>query len=326
MITLVKNEFERIKYKKAILVIAFIVMPVLIAAAIFFSGNSTSKETIAFLSQENVPFVQSGLYDIKTVKEAPALSQLIQGEYAAFVTREADGSYRVLSLKNEEDKAAFITLFQTGHLPAGFKSEDQKRQERGVGTNILGFITMLVLMQGVALTSLFPEDRINKTFCRIMISPISAKKYLSAQQIFTFLCLYLPTFGAICVIHLVFGAAIGYSLGVIGLLLLLLTLFATAFALFISSVLDRNANLVTSGISIVTCILAGCFVPIITNNSVFSLICKVIPQRSYMDFAHGMEFGGHFCEYPGPVIYIFLWTALLWSVGIIVTKRRVGKA
>lgn len=325
MITLLKNEFERIKYKKAVLVIAFLVMPFLIAVAICFSGRSASKETIAFLSREAVPAVQSDQYDVTAVEEAPALSQLIGGEYAAFVTGEEDGGYTVESLKSGEDKAAIKTLFQTGRLPAGYESEDQKRQERGVGTNILGFITMLALMQGVALTMLYPEDRLNRTFCRIMISPVSVKKYLSAQLIFTMLCLYLPTFAAICVIHFVFGAAIGYSLGVIALLLLILTLFATAFALFISSLLDRDTNLVTTGISIVTCILAGCFVPILTNHFGWSVLCRLIPQSSYMNLVHGMEFGGHFCQYSGSLTYLFFWIGLLFLMGIMITKKKIEK-
>lgn len=330
MITLLKNEFERIRHKKEILVIALVIMPLLIAAAIFFSGHTASKEVIAFQWQDQVPDLQAPdlqaqQYVIKMVKEAPALSQLILGEYIAYVTKAADGSYTVMSLKSNEDKAAIKALFQTGHFPPGYKSDDQKRQERGVGTNILGFITMMMLMQGVALTALYPEDRVNKTFRRIMTSPVSVRKYLSAQLIFTMVCLYFPTFAAILAIHFVCGTYIGYPLGVIALLLLILTLFSTAFALFISSALDRNASLVTSGVSIVTCILAGCFVPIVTNNSVLSQILKLIPQSSYMTLVHGIEFGDRLGEYTGAAVYILLWTLLLWLAGIAVTQMKAGK-
>lgn len=325
MIALLKNEFERIKHKKPVLVIAFIVMPLLIAVAIFFSGHSATKETIAFLSQDSTVDLQSEQYEIKTVEKAPVLSQLVRGEYVAYVTKSEDGSYTVMSLKSENDKTAIQTLFQTGHFPAGYKSDDQKRQERGVGTNILGFITMLVLMQGGALTTLYPEDRVNKTFRRIMTSSVSVSNYLSAQLIFTMVCLYVPTFAAICVIHFIFGANIGFSLGMIALLLLILTLFATAFALFISTVLERNTNLVTSGVSIVTCILAGCFIPIAANNPVFSWICKAIPQTEYMNLVHGIEFGGCLNQYAGAIIYILLWTALLLLGGTLTAKNKIEK-
>lgn len=325
MTLLLKNKFERIIHKKAVLVIAFFVMPLLIAVAIFFAGQSTTKEKIAVLTQEQGLDLQCEQYEIEYVRTAPALSQLVQGEYAACVTKADDGSYMVVSLKSEEDKAAITTLFQTGHFPAGYKSDDRKRQERGVGTNILGFITMLVLMQGVALTALYPEDRINKTFRRIMTSPVSVGSYLTAQQIFTMVCLYLPTFAAICVIHFISGTNIGYPLGMTALLLLPITLLATAFALFISTVLDRNTNLVTSGISIVTCILAGCFVPIVTDNPVFSWLLRWIPQTEYITLVHGIEFGGHLGEYMGAAIYILLWTVLLWTAGIVVTTRKIEK-
>lgn len=149
--------------------------------------------------------------------------------------------------------------------------------------------------------------------------------YLSAQLIFTMVCLYVPTFAAICVIHFIFGANIGFTLEMIALLLLILTLFATAFALFISTVLDRNTNLVTSGVSIVTCILAGCFIPITANNPVITSICKAIPQTEYMNLVHGIEFGGHLHQYTGAIIYILLWTALFLLAGTITAKNKIGK-
>lgn len=325
MIALLKNAFERIKYKKPVLVIAFIVMPLLIAAAIFFSGRSAAKETIAFLSPDHTVDLQAQPYKIITVDQAPALSQLVEGEYAAYVTKSEDGSCTVMSLKSEQDKAAIQMFFQTGHFPAGYKSDDQKRQERGVGTNILGFIAMLALMQGVALTALYPEDRVNKTFCRVLTSPVSVNSYLTAQFLFTMICLYVPAFAAICVIHFIFGANIGFSMGMIALLLLILTLFATAFALYISTLLEENANLVTSGVSIVTCILAGCFIPIAVNNPVFSWICKAIPQTEYMNLVHGMEFGGHLNQYTGAIIYILLWTALLLLGAALTAKNKIEK-
>ena len=51
---------------------------------------------------------------------------------------------------------------------------------------------------------------------------------------------------------------------------MLLDLFATGFSLFICSIFDRNTNLVATGISVVTCILAGCFIPFSVNNSIVS--------------------------------------------------------
>ena len=124
------------------------------------------------------------------------LSELVSGEYVAYIEICDNGKIEVTSLKSNQDTNAIKTLFETGKLPEDYKSEDDIRNERGIGTNILGFITMLILMQGVALSVLYPEERIKKTLCRVMCSPVSSMSYLSAQFIFTLLSISAIRFSA----------------------------------------------------------------------------------------------------------------------------------
>ena len=323
MIAILKNNFERIKSKKSVLFIACVIMPLLICIAISFSNRTASKEKIAVSINAHFSEIQCNQYEIIEVKQAPLLSELVSGEYVAYIEICDNGKIEVTSLKSNQDTNAIKTLFETGKLPEDYKSEDDIRNERGIGTNILGFITMLILMQGVALSVLYPEERIKKTLCRVMCSPVSSMSYLSAQFIFTLLCLFIPTYIAICIIHLIFGINIGLSLGIMALLLFLVTLFATSFALFISTMLDRNTNLIATGISIITCILAGCFIPITTNNPVITWILKLIPQTEFMDIVHSIEFGVKFNNFE--IFYILLWTFLLLTISITISQKRIQK-
>ena len=323
MINVLKNNFERIKSKKSVLVIACILMPLLIGIAIFFSVRPATKELIAVSPNVDCLSISNEQYNFVNVDKSPALSELVQGRYVAYVEKNSDGTYSVETLKNEQDKTAISTLFETGKLPTDYKSDDVKRQERGVATNILGFVTMLMLMQGVALTTLYPEDRLKKTFYRIMCSSVSGTKYLLAQFIFTFIALFLPTFIAICVFYVMFQMNLGINLWIMGGLLLLLDLFATGFSLFICSILDRNTNLVATGISVVTCILAGCFIPFSVNNSIVSGLLNLIPQTSYMNIVHNIEFGNAI-DFSN-VAYILLFTFLLLVFGFMILQKRVQK-
>jgi len=106
---------------------------------------------------------------------------------------------------------------------------------------------------------------------------------------------------------------------------LILALLSVAFALFISSVLDRNIGLVTSGISIVTCILAGCFAPLSSENIILTAVYTVLPQKSYMELVHGIEFGGSFADYKGELFYIFALSLLLLVIGTTVIKSQTSK-
>ncbi|MCP1103198.1 ABC-2 type transport system permease protein [Aequitasia blattaphilus] len=325
MRNLLQNKFERILQKKAILVLALIIMPLMIVLAIFFSGHSSIKEQIGYLGTDITNLPKCDQYTVVPISEMPKLSQMAEGMYAAVVSKDNHNKYTVTTLKSDTDSAAIETLFTTGQLPSNYKGDDAKRKERGTGTNILGFITMLIIIQGVALTTMYPEDRNLRTLRRIMSSSANIYSYLFAQIIFTFISLYLPTYVAIILAKRCFGAELGYSIDLLAVLLLIITLFATAFAIFISTVLDRNINLVTSGVTIITCVLSGCFLSISSDNVILMTICNALPQKVYMDIVHGVEFGGHFSDYGGELFYLFALSMLFYTITISVVATKTSK-
>ena len=319
MSIILKNNFERIKHHKAVLLMACVIMP------LFISNHSTSHEVIAVLDSTMPTNIICEQYSFYNVDQKPPLSALVDGTYAAYVEKQGNGTYLISTLKSQQDKEAIQALLASGRLPADYKNDDMKRSERGIGTNILGFITMLILMQGVALTTLYPEDRLNGTFRRILYAPCNETQYLSAQFIFTIVGLYVPTYAAIAVIHGLFHIEIGFRMVEIAILLLLLTVFAAAFALFIATIFDRSTNLIATGISVVTCIASGCFIEISVNNSLLTALFSIIPQSKFMGLVHGIEFGGSYGQFQYEITYILLWTVLLAVAGISVAKIRIAK-
>lgn len=319
------NKFDRILQKKAIIILALIIIPVMIVFAISVSGQSAANELIGYLGNDTDDLPECAQFTVVSISEMPKLSQLVEGTYAAVVSKVVGGNYDITTLKSDADVEAIETLFVTGQLPADYKGDDAKREERGIGTNILGFITMILIIQGVALTTLYPEDRSTGIFRRIMSVKSQLRAYLCAQLLFTFVSLYVPTYIAIVVAKFCLGAAIGYSLGMLAMLLLIIALFATAFAIFISTILDRNINLVTSGISIITCILSGCFLAITSDNKILTWIIDVMPQKAYMDLVHGIEFGGSFTDYRGQLVYLLVLSLIFMITAVSIIKTRTEK-
>ncbi|GGP16939.1 ABC transporter permease [Oceanobacillus neutriphilus] len=320
MLSLIKNKFLRIPEKLHILIIAVIVMPLFIGAAIFFSGHFMTSYKIAFITDQAVSIPENEAMRINKMNEAPTASSLAMGEYNAFVETNKNGEFTVTTLNDESDKKAIQTFFETGKLP-----EINKTEQRGTGTNILGFVLVVALMQGVALTTFYPDDRNNATFKRILTSPAESKQYLAAQGIFTFIGLYVPTFTAIAITKIIFGAEIGFGLGTLAILLVILTSLATAFSLFMASIMNRNISLATSGISIVTCIMAGCFFSFTGDSEVLDVISNILPQKAFMAMSQTVENGASFQEFAGALSYIFLWIIVLGVAGNVVTKRKIKK-
>lgn len=321
MLNLLKNKFDRLLPKIEIIIIAVIVVPLMIGIAVLFSGKR-KPETIAFVTEETTNIPQDSRYTVKTVESRPNDSDLILGKYTFIVEKGLDG-YEVTTLKNKTEMEAIEALFNTGRIPEGYKSEDEIFDERGTGTNILGFILMLVLMQGVALTTFYPEDRTIKAFRRILTAPISEKKYILSQAIFTYLALYIPSFVAIAATNILFRVDIGFNFRDLAILLAILIFLATSFAIFMASLLDRNINLITSAISMITCVMAGSFITIGENNKVFNFICSLLPQKAYMTILHEIEIGQGYDTVLRQIIFILIWSISFWIIGISVMKDRM---
>lgn len=322
VINLFRNNFRRILAKKAVIIVALVVIPIIIGIAVFFSGKMMMKQHIAIVSTHEYKIPQNDIVEVDVLNKRPATSSLLLGKYAAIVEEKSNGGYEITSIRSKADKQVVENFLKYKKVPQDGKD---KQVETGAGTKILGFILMIVLMQGVALITLYPEDRTMKTLKRVLIAPVSGKQYLLAQEIFTFVCLYIPTYLAVVVTKIYFGVEIGFSLGMIGILIGILSALSTALALFFASALDRDISLVASGIYTITSILAGCFYSFTENNKILDSICSILPQKTYMTMIKGIENGKGILEFKGNLIYLLAWIVVFWLLGSVMTTRKMKK-
>ncbi len=257
------------------MVIALIVVPVFIAIAVLFTARMDAASTLAVVSDHRLNLPTNSQVRIELVKTKPAESTLLNGKYAAIVTPKQNGGYQIETIKSTEDQAKIESYLATGKLP--------ESNSRGTGTNILGFILMIIMSQAVVLMLLFPEDRIQKTFRRILTAPACVAQYLAAQGIFTFLYLFLPTFLAVAVTKVLFQVSIGFSLPMLALLTAILCAFSSSFALLMSSVMSSNASTAATGISMITCVLAGCYFSFTDDNKILERYLQRDSAKSLYD-------------------------------------------
>lgn len=323
IINLLKNKFDRILTKKEVIIVAVVIIPLMIGAAVLFSNKAMSKTNIVLITQDDQKVPQNDRFNISIMKEKPDLVSLLMGKYDVIVEEKSTGSYEVtVVMKNKNDKEIIENFFNYGQSLDGYESVDL---ERGLGTKVVGFIIMVVIMQGVALTILYPEDRQLKTFRRILTAPVNEKEYLLAQGIFTFVCLYIPTYLAISIAKVFFGVKMGFSLGMLAILVAIITALTTSFALFISAVLEENQSLAATGIATITCLLAGCFNYFTTNNKVVDTILSILPQKAYMTLLSGIEKGSKILDFRVELIYLIAWIIVLWLLGSFISKRKMNK-
>ena len=124
------------------------------------------------------------------LEREPPLSELVASKYDAVVVFDSQGGYEMRTIKSDEFKQTLGTILSD---PAAYHADSM--ESRGKGTNIIGFILMFVLMQGVALMFLFAEDKEKRQIQRIAASPVSFMGYLCAHGFFfTYCTQYLQQF------------------------------------------------------------------------------------------------------------------------------------
>src|SRR5262249_24246533 len=153
-----------------------------------------------------------------------SMSEFVMKKYDAAVIPKENGQIEVKTIKEHDFKEKVESTFQQ-------KSMDSFHQDkvRKVGTNILGCLCMFVLLESIMFMSFFTEDKENRTFTRILSSPIRIRKYLFAHFLFTFLIVYVPTFLILIVEKAMFQVDIGFSYLEYSYLLAILVTMATSF-------------------------------------------------------------------------------------------------
>ncbi|NFD79109.1 ABC transporter permease, partial [Clostridium botulinum] len=204
--TILKNNFYRIISKKSIIINTIIFVPLMIMAAVYFTDKMEIKGTIAVVSENKSVNLNTKYLKVKVLDKKPKMSELLLNKYDAVLEDKGNGKIQITTIKGDKFKNTIENYLKS---PQNINKNIDIGEKRGVGTNILGFLIMIILIQSVGLMVMYPEDRDFKTFRRILISPVSEGKYLLAQGIFNFIIIYIPVFLAIVITKAVFNVDIG---------------------------------------------------------------------------------------------------------------------
>lgn len=327
MISVFKNNFSRFIHRK-VMIIAILVLTIgAIVAAIFISSKTKTVANIAFVSQRD-SFEMESLdkeypnLNLILLHEPPEMSEMVSGKYDAIVAENADSTYDIQTIKSDEIAGTIEDI-----LYHRLDNVQQSIQSRGVGTTILGYLVMFILMEASMLMFLFSDDKEHKQIIRVAASPISFTGFLAAHSSFTFTFLFCPTIIILFVIKFIFGRNLGFSYLQYTLLIALICAFATAFTLFLHSFFDKSdtANMAGSVIIILTSVLAGSFYSFDKGNKMLEQIIRFLPQKSYLTLVDKIERGMHWGEIYIQLLYILVLTLVFFGFAIIITRNNYVK-
>ena len=313
-----KNNIMRLAENKARLLLFLFLTACSIAAALFINASADNVGYIAVVSNDDIT-LPTEFINIIHLEEAPPMSELVAGKYGAAVIFDERGGHEIRTVRNEEFKQTLEALITN---PAEFTAE--QIGSRGSGTNIVGFMMMFILMQGVSMTFMFAEDKEKKQIKRIAASPVSFSGYLSAHSFFTFAALLAPVIAMLTIVRFAFNIGIGFGIPKYLFVISLLCFFATAFALFLISFIKKSdsANMVGSAVIVLTSILSGGFYSFDKGNKILEAIIKVLPQKSFLTMSELLEQGKDITLWYPHATYILALSIFFLAASVIKTRKE----
>lgn len=319
MLTIIKNDWNRMKVQRMFLYVAMGLTICSVILAVVLTGKLKPKMNLAVVgsvSAEAQRVNTKGRADVTVLDKMPAFSALVQGRYDAVLSYGKDGSRRITTVKSDK----FVK--QLTAVPDGKYGMADGEQKRQIGTNIIGYMLMFLLMQGILYARLFAEDKEKHQMERIVCSPIPFWKYLAGHVVFVWILIFTPAMLVIGVMKLI-GISVGFSLWQYLLLIGLEALAAAAFALFLNAFFCTadTANMVGSCIVVLTSVLSGSFYDMGGTKDAVSKILYILPQKNLMLFSNAWEKQLLNKNAVIGLIYVIICIVLFLAIGVAKTRK-----
>ncbi|KJB87408.1 ABC transporter permease [Paenibacillus sp. E194] len=181
------------------------------------------------------------------------------------------------------DPAKFRQLYETYHS-SDFKLTSQSVNDTSVTKAMsfqsIGFLLLFMMNSATGLSELILKNRENRTYYRILSSPINARTYVLANVLVNIIVMIAQIIVALFFMRVVFNLDPGISMGEMLLILTLFALVSVSVSLVIVAFSKNSAmagalqNLIVTP----TCLLAGCFFPRSIMPEMLRRISDFMPQ------------------------------------------------
>lgn len=201
------------------------------------------------------------------------------------IQKEA-GEYHIETIKGEKFKQA---LQQVLNEKMTVKQAFASKEQRGIIGNLIGFLTMLLLLLGSMLYKFYYQEK-NGTDKRIILSKVGYIRYTLCHPIIVFLILFIPTWSITVLANLLLHLNEMVSVFELTFVLFTLCLLATSFSFCVASFskTEQNGSLISTMVIIITSLVSGSFIEI-SKEGITDKISHLFPQRYLLDYAISIE-------------------------------------
>ncbi|MDQ0198943.1 ABC transporter permease [Neobacillus ginsengisoli] len=196
------------------------------------------------------------------------------------------------------DSTTFMKMY-TGYQQANFKltakSLADTSKNKDMTYQTIGFLIMIMLMSSGNFAEIIIKEKENRTFFRLLSTPINARKYVLANIAVNMIVMLAQILFTIFMMTNIFHIEMHVPFWQMAIVLFMFSLVAVGLSLMIVSFASSSssAGALQNLVSTPSCLLAGCFWPVEIMPEAVQKIADFMPQHWTLDTITKLQQGSH---------------------------------
>ncbi|EEM17925.1 MULTISPECIES: ABC transporter permease [Bacillus] len=221
----------------------------------------------------------------------------------------------------QNDQSTFDNMY-AGYQKSSFKVKAETLQDisknKDMTNQTVGYLIMFMLFSAVNLSELILKEKENRTYFRLLSTPIDGKKFILSNVAVNMIVLVVQIVVAVLFLTNVFHTNINMPFMVMIGVLMIFALVAIGMSLAIVSFAKNatSANAMQNIIITPTCLLAGCFFPFEIMPTSVQKIADFLPQRWLLDTIGKLQQGTPFADLYLNILILFAFAIAFFLIAI----------
>jgi ABC-2 type transport system permease protein len=173
---------------------------------------------------------------------------------------------------------------------------EDSSKNKNMTNQTIGFLIMIMLLSACNMSEIILLEKENRTYFRLLSTPINARKYLISNVIVNMIVMTIQVFITLTIMKNVFHIGMNISFWEAAFVMFLFSLISVGLSLVIISFSNSRsaASALQNLIITPTVMLSGCFWPVEVMPNALQNIAKFLPQRWTLDTLTKLQEGNAF--------------------------------
>lgn len=225
------------------------------------------------------------------------------------------------------DQQTFQTMYKN-YQESGFKltatSMADTSKNKAMTYQTIGFLIMIMLMSAGNMSEIILSEKENRTYFRLLSTPINAKKYILSNVIVNMIVMTMQILITLTIMTRVFGIDINIPFWTAAAVLFLFALIAVGISLIITAFSNSRsaAGALQNVIILPTVMISGCFWPVEVMPDSIQKIAEFLPQRWTLDTLTKLQEGSTLGNLQLNIMILLAFAAVFYLIAIYKFSRN----